>query len=346
MALGARWIASAILLVACVGFGVGDRALANEAGAKANVIAFGFYGDQDVFQSEAQRAAAIVAAKYGRGGMVIVRANIGARRAAMIADLRSAVAEVAARADGGDDVLFLILSSHGSRAGIAVKSGAVTETLSPGEVGAMLDGAGIGRRVIIVSACYSGVFARALADSRTVVITASDADHASFGCRGGNAWTDFGRAFFAQALPRASGLSEAFATARSLIERQEAASNETRSNPQMAGGEAVLARLDRAAPSNPSEDVASDAPFAAPATGCVLKAEPSPTASACKVFNGYSGGRLVGAFHLSGPRTVAAGAGCPSDYPPGRQLAANKIAVEGTVYTLTPDCRGSAKSSQ
>jgi hypothetical protein len=259
MALGARWIASAILLVACVGFGVGDRALANEAAAKVNVIAFGFYGDQNVFQSEAQRAAAIVAAKYGRGGMVIVRANIGARRAAMIADLRSAVAEVAARAQGGDDVLFLILTSHGSRAGIAVKSGAATETLSPEEVGAMLDGAGIGRRVIIVSACYSGVFARALANSRTVVITASDSDHASFGCRGGNAWTDFGRAFFAHALPSASGLSEAFATARSLIERQEAASNEKHSNPQMAGGEAVLARLDRAAPSNPSQDVASDA---------------------------------------------------------------------------------------
>ena len=82
MRSGAAWrIAVAALLMTCAAWGA---AVAAESGARANVIAFGLFGDQDVFQSEAERAAAIVAARYGHGGAVIVRANFGARRAAMI----------------------------------------------------------------------------------------------------------------------------------------------------------------------------------------------------------------------------------------------------------------------
>ncbi|MGO8831784.1 MAG: C13 family peptidase, partial [Roseiarcus sp.] len=250
MRSGAAWrIAVAALLMTCAAWGA---AVAAESGARANVIAFGLFGDQDVFQSEAERAAAIVAARYGHGGAVIVRANFGARRAAMIEDLRAAIAGVARRPGGADDVLFLILSSHGSPAGLAVKAGEVTETLSPQDVGAMLASAGIGQRVIIVSACYSGVFAETLADSRTVVITAADSRHTSFGCRSGAEWTYFGKAFFADALPRSNGLQQAFAAARSQVGQQEAAERLTPSNPQMAGGAAVLARLDgAAAPAGP-----------------------------------------------------------------------------------------------
>ena len=233
MRSGAAWrIAVAALLMTCAAWGA---AVAAESGARANVIAFGLFGDQDVFQSEAERAAAIVAARYGHGGAVIVRANFGARRAAMIEDLRAAIAGVARRPGGADDVLFLILSSHGSPAGLAVKAGEVTETLSPQDVGAMLASAGIGQRVIIVSACYSGVFAETLADSRTVVITAADSRHTSFGCRSGAEWTYFGKAFFADALPRSNGLQQAFAAARSQVGQQEAAERLTPSNPQMAG---------------------------------------------------------------------------------------------------------------
>jgi hypothetical protein len=64
------------------------------------------------------------------------------------------------------------------------------------------------------------------------------------------------------------------------------------------------------------------------------------------VFDGHNGGALVGAFRLAGQRFVAAGGHCPSDYLAGRQIAINKIATDGAVYTLTADCRGSAKSTQ
>lgn len=341
----ARWMVAAALGMTLAALGARDGALAAQSHPRANVIAFGLFGDQDVFKSEAERAAAIVAAKYGHGGAVIVRANAGARRAAMIDDLRAAVAGVARRPGGVDDVLFLILTSHGSPAGLAVKAGAVTETLSPQDIGAMLASAGIGRRVIIVSACYSGVFAEALADSRTVVITAADASHTSFGCRSGAEWTYFGKAFFADALPRATSLQEAFVTARSLVGQEEAAERLTASNPQMAGGAAVLARLDTDERGAQPAAGPSDAPSPAPAS-CVIKAEPAPKIAGCDVFDGYSGGSLVGAFHLNGPRFVAAGGKCPSDYVAGRQIAINKIAADGAVFTLSPNCRSAAKSTQ
>lgn len=331
------------LFLAMAGLAARAATAAAESAAPANVIAFGFFGDQDVFQSEAQKAAAIVAARYGHGGAVIVRANVGARRAAMIDDLRAAIDSVGRRPGGADEVLFLILSSHGSRAGIAVKSGAVTETLSPQDVGAMLDAAGIRRRVIIVSACYSGVFAEALASFRTVVITAADPDHTSFGCRSGAAWTYFGQAFFAEALPHARGLWEAFIEARSRIGQRETTERLTPSNPQMAGGADVVARLDGSPP--PHGDYYNTLDGAPPAR-CELKAEPSQEFPDCEVFDGYVGGHFKGAFHLSGKRYIAAGGQCPASFVVGRQLGPNRIAADGAVFTLSPDCRDGARSTQ
>jgi hypothetical protein len=97
--------------------------------------------------------------------------------------------------------------------------------------------------VVVVSACYSGIFAQALAEPDTLVITAADADHASFGCRDGAKWTTFGEAFFNEALARTKNLPDAFALARSLIAAREQAEGYDPSNPQMAGGQHVLERL-------------------------------------------------------------------------------------------------------
>jgi Peptidase C13 family len=55
-------------------------------------------------------------------------------------------------------------------------------------------------RVVIVSACYSGVFVGPLANDNTLVITAAYFDHSSFGCQDKVKWTYFGDAFFNRAL--------------------------------------------------------------------------------------------------------------------------------------------------
>src|SRR6266699_6258088 len=84
--------------------------------------------------------------------------------------------------NGESDILFLILTSHGSRDGLAVVAGRLAETLKPSHLSEMLGRTGVRNKVVIISACYSGVFIPGLADADTFVITAAEANHPSFGC--------------------------------------------------------------------------------------------------------------------------------------------------------------------
>jgi len=206
------------------------------AGPKVSVVAFGLFGDQSVFASEANGAARIVAARFGAGA-VIVRANTKARADATLGTLAASLQSAAARIDPEHDVLFLILTSHGSPDGLAVKARSREETLSPSALAAMLERTGVRHRVVIVSACYSGIFVRPLAGADTLVITAADADHPSFGCKDGAKWTYFGDAFFNIALRSTPNLRDAFAVARTLVRKRELRNGFAPSNPQMAGGE-------------------------------------------------------------------------------------------------------------
>jgi hypothetical protein len=141
------------------------------------------------------------------------------------------------------DLLFLILTSHGDSEGVGVEAQGQTSLITPIELRTMLRESGARLSVVIVSACYSGVFADAMAEPDTLVITAADDDHASFGCRDGAKWTSFGEAFFNNALTKTKSLPTAFAMARSLVAEREQAEGFDPSNPQMAGGRRVLELL-------------------------------------------------------------------------------------------------------
>jgi tetratricopeptide (TPR) repeat protein len=203
-----------------------------------SVVSFGLFGDQTVFESEAKGAAQIVASRFGSGS-VVVRANTKKSQDATPETLAATLQLAAKGMDVQNDVLFLILTTHGSRAGLAVKAGARLEIMSPLDLVAMLDAASVRHRVVIISACFSGVFIHPLADPDTLVITAADADHPSFGCRNGNEWTDFGADFFNSALRKTVDLKDAFALASASIRKRELKEHLTPSNPQMAGGENI-----------------------------------------------------------------------------------------------------------
>ena len=66
----------------------------------------------------------------------------------------------------------------------------------------MLEASGARYRIVIILACYSGVFSPVLASPSTLVITGAAADRSSFGCEDGATWTYFGDAFYNQALRR------------------------------------------------------------------------------------------------------------------------------------------------
>ncbi len=223
---------------------VASASPAAQGGPKVAVVAFGLFGDQSVFESEANGAARIVAKNFG-GGPVIVRANSKTREDATIKTLAASLRSAAKTMEAEHDVLFLILTSHGSPAGLAVKAGNRSETLSPSTLAGMLDAARVRRRVVIISACYSGIFIPPLANADTLVITAADAHHPSFGCQDGAKWTYFGDALFNVALRQRANLRDAFALARTLVRKRERQNGFAASNPQIAGGEKIAPLLNR-----------------------------------------------------------------------------------------------------
>jgi Peptidase C13 family len=216
---------------------------------RVHVVSFGLWADNDLFRREATAAADVIANYTGKSGQLIVRANAKKHSAARIADLRDTLHGLASTMDRAEDVLFLFLTSHGAQDGLGVKTFDSDRVLplAPERLGGMLRVAGIRYRVVVISACYSGVFSDAIADDNTLVITAADRDHSSFGCNDDNPgnYTYFGEAFFGQSLKSGVSLDEAFREAKARVGEREKAEKLEGSNPQMKGGAAVKRHLAR-----------------------------------------------------------------------------------------------------
>jgi hypothetical protein len=117
------------------------------------------------------------------------------------------------------------------------------DDLSPEELRAALDAAGIRWRVLVISACHAGVFVEPLRNASTLIATAADADRASFGCEDGQEFTEFGRAVFADALPLERHFAVAFAMARTIVKAREEKRHLEPSRPQLDVGADIATRL-------------------------------------------------------------------------------------------------------
>ncbi|MDB6159548.1 MAG: hypothetical protein JWO04_3254 [Gammaproteobacteria bacterium] len=220
-----------------------------EPGA-ANVFFLGFAGDgeQSIFKREALFAETVFGEHFSSDDRAVELINDDDDRdsypIASVSGLRQSLKLIASRMDPEQDVLVLMLTSHGSQAGLAVVNGSLPLLqLSPLELRHALDEAGIKWRVVIVSACYSGVFLDPLKGDGTLVITAADADHSSFGCDDDRDLTYFGEAFLKDSIPTTRTLEEAFRKASKLIEQRETSEHKTRSNPQMSVGAHMREKL-------------------------------------------------------------------------------------------------------
>ncbi len=212
-------------------------------------IAFAGSGSEDVFLSEAQGVNELMADLFDTGERSIVLANSqkhpGEAPFATLTALQRALATVAERMDEGEDIVFLFLTAHGTPDHTLDVSLPPYhfEPLTPQRLRALLDESGIRFRIIVVSACYSGGFVQPLANADTMVITASRGDRTSFGCRDGEQWTDFGRAYFKEALPATGSFEGALRRARELIAQREAAQKLAPSEPQIFVGDAIRQHL-------------------------------------------------------------------------------------------------------
>ncbi|HUI60790.1 MAG TPA: C13 family peptidase [Steroidobacteraceae bacterium] len=226
-----------------------DHLAPRKAGA-SNVFYVGFAGDggQEVFKREALFAEDVFAQHFGSGDRSVQLINADDDRdsypIATVTGLSQTLKLVASRMNPEEDVLVLLLSSHGSEDGLAVENGNLPLLqLGPAELQHALDDSGIKWRVVIVSACYAGVFMDALTSDDTLVMTASDASHSSFGCDDDRDLTYFGEALLKDSLPGSASLEQAFNKAAQLIRDREAREHKTPSNPQMSIGAGMRRKL-------------------------------------------------------------------------------------------------------
>jgi hypothetical protein len=210
-------------------------------------LAIAGWADQDVFIKEldgALEALGSVLPIKGRTVRLINRRDtVNTIPLANFSNFKAAVHAIGNVMDKGNDVFVLVMTSHGEQTGFALQLPGGTAELTPQQVAAALDGEGIKNRVVIVSACFSGIFVPSLANDDTIVITAADAKHTSFGCAPERDWTYFGDAFFHQSLHPGADFENAFDHARVLIHGWEMMDHATPSNPQGSFGRALVAKL-------------------------------------------------------------------------------------------------------
>lgn len=217
---------------------------------KPGVYFVGFAGDgtPGVFRREAQFAADVFGARFGSRDRTVLLINDAGDRdsypLASVSGLQQTLKVLGSRMNPDEDVLVLFLTSHGSEDGLEIENGALPlAQLSPTDLREALDAAGIRWRVLVVSACYAGVFIDALKTETSAIVTAADAGHSSFGCEDDRELTWFGEAFLKDSLPRSASLPEAFQKAAGLIARREDVGHQIHSNPQLYLGPLMQKKL-------------------------------------------------------------------------------------------------------
>ncbi len=195
-----------------------------------------------VFAREAREAARVLARRYDAAGRTLLLAGYDGRSIdplprGSLETLEAALGRVAKVMNPEEDALILYITAHGTPTGIAWRDqGALLANLPPSWLNYVLRHGGLRNRLVIISACFSGIFVPTLSSSEGVVMTAAAADRTSFGCASDNDWTFFGDALINHALRRNQPLAAAFGEARGLVGTWEARGRLIPSNPQIAIG--------------------------------------------------------------------------------------------------------------
>jgi hypothetical protein len=210
----------------------------------AYVVVAGLDSDP-VFGREAREAGKVLSRRFDAAGRTLVLAGDDGRGGpglpmASLHSLSLALARVAELMDENEDVLVLYTTSHGIPSGITYHDGDEGfGVLTPARLAALLDELGIRNRLLILSACFSGVFVPAVWSDTTALMTAASAGRTSFGCTADNDWTFFGDALINRALRKPQPLAAATQEALGLIAGWEAGKSYEPSYPQVAIGSRV-----------------------------------------------------------------------------------------------------------
>ena len=225
-----------------------DGVLASEDGvAETYFVGFASSAKEDVFENEVKHIEALFRERLGAEGrtamLINSRNTMDELPLANGPNLESVLKGIA-RKMGPEDLLFLHMTSHGSkdhRFSVLFESMGLND-LSARRVGEIVNGAGLPWRVVVVSACFSGGYIEDLKSPQAMVITAARADRTSFGCENGREYTYFGEAYYRDSLTDAD-YRAAFDRAVAVVREREARQGYQHSEPQIWVGERIARRL-------------------------------------------------------------------------------------------------------
>ncbi len=216
----------------------------------------GFAGDasDDVFRNETLYLRQLFEQRFAARGRVVTLVNnpdnLGEQPYAPLAtydNLYDTLAAIGKRMDRKEDALLLFVTTHGTEDHTLYVQVDQNEEdfISPQDLRQALDDAGIGNRIIVLSACYSGGFIPALRSPDTLILTAARADRPSFGCGNTSNATYFGQAWLIDAMNRSDDPLAAFDMARTAITAREKQEGELPSLPQQSLGKRIAPVLAR-----------------------------------------------------------------------------------------------------
>ena len=207
----------------------------------AYVLVVGLDSDP-VFGREAREAAKVLSRRFDAAGRTLALAGGdgrggGALPMGSLHAFNLAIARIAELMDPDEDVLVLYSTGHGAPYGITYHDGDQGYgVLTPVRLAGLLDELRLRNRLLILSACYSGIFVPLLYSETTALFTAASANRTSFGCESDNDWTFFGDAMINRALRKPQPLAAASVEALRLVGEWETAKRYEPSYPQVSIG--------------------------------------------------------------------------------------------------------------
>jgi hypothetical protein len=204
---------------------------------------------QDTFAAEVASIKELLDERFDTAGRSIVLVNNPAtlteQAIATVSNLRATLTRLGNTINTEEDVVLLHIATHGDSDYRLVFDLPPLELaqLTPSALARMLADSGIKWKIIVISACFSGGFIEPLRDENTLVITAADALHESFGCDYDSDYTWFSEALYDEGLRETFSFADAFDAAKKAVRGRERAEGYVPSNPQIAMGSAMRDKL-------------------------------------------------------------------------------------------------------
>ena len=154
-----------------------------------------------------------------------------------IPDIANALWDLSNRAPGGCMIYF---TSHGAPTGIVTDQ----RLWEPDKFATVVNNAcGEKPTIVVMSACFSGIFVPVLAAPNRLVMSAARPDRTSFGCGESDHYTFFDTCFLQSLSQVGDFATEAEATRRCVALREQQLGAAPPSEPQVAVGEKVVSVL-------------------------------------------------------------------------------------------------------